>query len=839
MSARIPFCLRGSLTAIRTGTIIPATAGDLMGKAVSSPKQAHIHVPAAALAAALLVVASPSASAEDCGGSLPDLLRADLESEYLMGATNVNALVGNGRLTAGVSLWGELTVLHWPSPSYYDHIQYTTANGFPNMKCDVRMTAAAGGSYGAHLRPIALADNMGSFGGMFYRTAALPAGRMTFFRDNDWTPSQAYDDQGVPVLTSRFANDALGMDVEVVDVIPPDADVLSRTFTVRARDGSPVTEWSFAWFANFAPSVSRTEGLPVEELFESRHDFAAVFNRDTGILVQFVPDDESTAIDRLDALAGTPTPAALDDAFGSGVYVAVGFDFAPDGFQVGADAYQACDRLIPASVATVGRDAFDDLADGVLEGNAFTACQADFAVIRKGMGKTGTFRVLTGIAGSATKAVGALAPLQAATAQQIAGTTAAAWKSWLDRRTLRFDDPRVDQFIRNTLMTIRVSQDAATHAVDASIATQPAYSFDWPRDGSFINLFLDLMGYPDDVAAHNRFYADVQRTDPDGAWQVGAWATYYWADGAVGTFLPLWEIDETGLALWTLWEHSVFLDDPAAKQAYLEAMFPAIERGADLLVACRDATNGMPCAASEDDSIEATQTLHGATAVYAGLVSAAQAARALAGHEAQAAKWEARAAEVKAGIATFFDASADHFTNEGWRGGEWVIFPAMLLPLDDPRVAAQARYIRDVKVLPNLSMQTPGFAYLTESLLAMAVAAREDPARMDELKTWMGTLLDTLPTKGTGHLGEVTLTGDFDGDGTKEFVNVTSIPHVWEATTLALALIATFHPEALDRVMPDWPAPPPPRVRVRGDGRRPPAPVAAAADPGGPGDAPA
>ena len=268
--------------------------------------------------------------------------------------------------------------------------------------------------------------------------------------------------------------------------------------------------------------------------------------------------------------------------------------------------------------------------------------------------------------------------------------------------------------------------------------------------------------------------------------------------------------DETGLALWTLWEHAVFVDDPAAKRDYLQAMFPAIQRGADLLVACRDATNGMPCAASEDDSVDPTQTLHGATAVYTGLVSAAQAARALGGHDAQAATWEARAAEVKAAIATFFDASANHFTNEGWRGGEWVIFPAMLLPLDDPRVAAQAQYIRNVKVLPNLAMQTQGFAYLTESILAMAVAAREDPARMAELKDWMGTLLDTLPTKGTGHLGEVTLTGDFDGDGKKEFVNVTSIPHVWEATTLALALIATYHPEALDRVMPDWPAPPAP-----------------------------
>ncbi len=756
----------------------------------------------AVLAVALLVAASPAVRAGECGGTLPDLLEVDLESEYMMGATNVDALLGNGRMAAGISLWGEVTVLHWPSPSYYDHIQYTTVNGFPGMKCDVRMTPDVGGSYGALRRPIPEADNMGSFGGVFYRTADDPVGKVSFFRDNDWTPSHAYDAWGVPVLTGRYANPRLGIDAEVLDVIPPDADVLVRTFTVRLREGSPVTEWSFAWFANLAPSVAKSEGIPVEELDESFHDFGAVFLRDPGVLVQFVPEDETDGIQHLGALGTVTTPDAIDGAFGKGVYVAVGFDFPPDGFQVGSDAHKACARPISATLAGAGRDAYDDLADGVLEGNAFTACQADFAILRKGTGSMGAFRVLTSIAGTARQAVDAMAPLQAEDANHIASRTTASWQAWLDRRALRFDDPEVDAFIRNTLMTIRVSQDAASRAVDASIATQPAYNFDWPRDGSFINLFLDLMGYPEDVTAHNTFYAKVQRTTDDGSGPVGSWATYYWADGQVGTYMPGFEIDETGLALWTLWTHSLFLDDPVARQDYLAGVFPAIERGADLLVTCRDGVNGMPCPASEDDNVDPTQTLHGATAVYAGLVSSARAARALTGHDAQAAQWEARADELKAAMLTYWDAAAGHFTNEGWRGGEWVVFPGLVLPLEDPRVAAQAQYVRDVKVVPNLLKQTPGFAYLPESMMAIAVAARSDPARLRELESWIGTLLQTLPTKGTGHLGEVALTGDFDSDGTKEFVNVTSIPHVWEATTLALALVATYHPEALDGVLP-------------------------------------
>src|SRR5207245_438790 len=46
--------------------------------------------------------------------------------EHIFGATNVNAALGDGHLTAGVARTGELTVLRWPGPGGPDHLRYVT-----------------------------------------------------------------------------------------------------------------------------------------------------------------------------------------------------------------------------------------------------------------------------------------------------------------------------------------------------------------------------------------------------------------------------------------------------------------------------------------------------------------------------------------------------------------------------------------------------------------------------------------------------------------------------------------------------------------------------------------
>ena len=168
------------------------------------------------------------------------------------------------------------------------------------------------------------------------------------------------------------------------------------------------------------------------------------------------------------------------------------------------------------------------------------------------------------------------------------------------------------------------------------------------------------------------------------------------------------------------------------------------------------------------------------------------------GKSSLADRWGKRAAELKAAILSFYNEKEGHFDNEGWRGGEWIIFPAAVLPAGDRMIKNQADYIRETKVLPSMAPGTGGLSYFGEKLLSLAVAYNGDDQRLGELKSWLDFIVKNALTKETGHLGEVTLAGDFNGDGRNEFVNVTSIPHVWEATVLSLTFMAVYHPELFE-----------------------------------------
>src|SRR3954451_19759011 len=93
------------------------------------------------LVALLLVVVPSVAFAED------DIA----QFEHIFGATDINGAIGNGGATAGFSAQGELTVLRWPSPSYYQHVDFMTST-----LAEARTLP----HFGA-------ADNAGSFAGVY------------------------------------------------------------------------------------------------------------------------------------------------------------------------------------------------------------------------------------------------------------------------------------------------------------------------------------------------------------------------------------------------------------------------------------------------------------------------------------------------------------------------------------------------------------------------------------------------------------------------------------------------------------------------------------------------
>src|SRR5579862_109088 len=90
--------------------------------------------------------------------------------EHVLGATDVNAAIGNGGATAGFSAQGELTVLRWPSPSYYEHVNFKTSTAD-----DARMQP----HFGA-------ADNQGSFAGVYVAPGPTGAPAFAWARDAGW-----------------------------------------------------------------------------------------------------------------------------------------------------------------------------------------------------------------------------------------------------------------------------------------------------------------------------------------------------------------------------------------------------------------------------------------------------------------------------------------------------------------------------------------------------------------------------------------------------------------------------------------------------------------------------
>src|SRR5438309_1950639 len=188
------------------------------------------------------------------------------------------------------------------------------------------------------------------------------------------------------------------------------------------------------------------------------------------------------------------------------------------------------------------------------------------------------------------------------------------------------------------------------------------------------------------VAAHNLFYARVQRAN-------GTWGTMYYADGEEGGPFP-YEVDQQGLANWTLWQHYVF----HPSKSYLDTVYPAIARAADWMTLYAE-PSGRQGPGMEDDNFFPSDGLQGAVTQWLGLESAVRAARVMR-DAAGAARWAARAASLKASVLSqywpggkFSPGSAGFGQNLGYQGdanaAAWIIWPAGLLDKSVPSERAK------------------------------------------------------------------------------------------------------------------------------------------------------
>ncbi len=718
--------------------------------------------------------------------------------EHLFGATNVNAMAGNGGLSVGLARTGEITVFRWPSPSFYDQVHYLTSRDE-----DAREQPYFGA------RP-----NEGVFAGILYTIRGGEV-RLSWFRDFPEVSQRYLHDQSAAVVTTAV-DPTLGVTATATTLVRPDEDVLVTRYGVALSASSPIVEASLVVYENLSPCLRKFPLVPVSDWFlDPQNDFGVMVDISRSALVHFLPREGDLSLldtymnSQEDDVALSQRVAEEMDAFlaglGPGVFVAMGTDRPLSGYQAGGDAEHQC--LERTGWYRRPRDAFDDAWDGWLSGSPVAGCQANAALqvpLQLEAGGSDAVTLYIVVAGEAPlggNPLDRLVALRDSSFEEHLADTDGYWMSILGQASLPDTrDPDELAFARRTLVSVLEGTDRNTGAIVASIATQPPYGEDWPRDSAFFNFALDIAGFHDRVTRHNLFLAAVQNSDRAHLTPVGAWFMNYYADGIPGGPVPF-EIDEVGLSVWSLWTHAKFLADPGDRRAYLEAVYPAIEVAGRLMLACKDEETGLQCKANEDDNPFLTQGLQGAETVYLGLRSAASATRALCRDERLADAFDARADALgEALVDAFYDESSGTFL-----GGSvaWTIWPAVVLPYDDPRMAGTADYLYDI-TRPALYQETEGGSYFGKNTLALARFRRGDPG-LEDVADLVHKLAVDVPTPGTRHVGEVFMNVDTDGDGDLEYDNRTAVPHLWTATLTYLSLMAVYNPQAFDVVEEDAP----------------------------------
>jgi GH15 family glucan-1,4-alpha-glucosidase len=147
------------------------------------------------------------------------------------------------------------------------------------------------------------------------------------------------------------------------------------------------------------------------------------------------------------------------------------------------------------------------------------------------------------------------------------GRTRNYWSVWVDKDDRPIEDEvgmAAAQLYRRSVLTARVHCDnrggvIAAADFDSTGFARDTYAYVWPRDGALVANALDRSGHEDIT---RKFFEFCQRVlapggmflhkySPQG-WPGSSW--HPWVDERGQRVLPIQE-DETGLVLWSLWEH--------------------------------------------------------------------------------------------------------------------------------------------------------------------------------------------------------------------------------------------------------------------------------------------
>ncbi len=733
-------------------------------------------------------------------GALEDpLLKADFSSETGAGATNAVTGLGNGRLTVGISPWSELIYFRWPTPSFHDHLRYLTVAKGPIMSYwprDMRYGDDAPSlDWRRYGRPYEKYPGLGARGGIYLKNKAL-----SWFGDESWTSARAYEPEWGPVLCTALSRKEA--QIKVCQWVDWDEDVLVQDFRIDSD-----TAQKFFYYGTFDPydQYDSYSGY----LDTTKAGFATVYLPDSGIILYFLPKQKDQT--RIAGHLGEKlTPEAIDKLYPEGgEFVALGFLNKPDGFQVGADRKG---RSAPAKAPLA---ASEDAKKGKLSGSSYFLGQSDSGLEKTVSAKDNRVTVFISAGASAAAAVALIERARAQGVEALRTRAVAAWKPMADKVALPESASPVEQRVaRRSILNLFMGRDKQSGAIIASPSHQPNYHSDWPRDGSFYDLALDLAGFSDMVTAHLDFYRRFQRKEKSDfgiAWITGLKPLFYsprghwWSnmatDGTPGDMkiLPI-EIDETSLLLWDLWRHEKFVPE-SERKAYEQKYLEMLTLAADAVMPYVDEKKGWTKKVFEDDNAPPTATLHGASSVLAGLSAAADAGARWGADPAQVEKWKRAAVALRAGILKRIEDDRT-LDRGGWRGLQWTLFPAPVFESYADPAADKLIQRLSKAVTAEAGKERPGFAYLGEKIFILRLATLGRPEYQPVIANAVKVLANEAPMPGTDCFGEVTIWIEMPGQG-RVAQQRTSIPHLWTGVTSYLAVEALYQPEKfLDQIPP-------------------------------------
>jgi len=731
------------------------------------------------------------------------LFASDLLSEVNRGTTNAAASLGNGRLSVEISPWAQLTVVRWPSPLYGQQLRYYTLPG--NLARPVRIVDVSAPKdwrrYGYPQEPCA---SMGSRAGVMSDSntvvwagdAGWESERLFFPRDSmNLTTWLSRKDAFYPRISSMVA----------VDFVDPDKDVLVRRFTVTGEKSK-----RFFYHATMAPVLAD----PAEgNGYTSKNaGFATLYLAADQVVISFKPKTKAGTEPK--KLTSVPESAATLDALypEGGTFVAWGLIEKISGFQVGADR---CQTAVPVGAPLGG---YDNASTGKLSGNALFNGPADAALSYDLPSTQSRVTVVMAFATSAAKAVAMVNEERAEGSDGLRSRSEAAWQKLAQPIHLpQQADSVTKRVIQRSVLNLLAAQDQESGAIVASISAQPPYHYDYPRDSAFFDLMLDLAGFPDRVSRHHLFFTRTQYTKKLGfapVWMFnfrspffdpsGNWPQKMSTDGSSPTNFHInpCEIDETALTVWNFWRHEKVLPE-AQRAKYREDMKVTFLRAADNLLKWIDVKKGWTKPAIEDDSFPPDATLHGVSSALTAMAAACDAGPRWGFPPEKTEKYCKAAKSLRAGIRgrTVYP---EVIKQAGFRGKAWTLWPAPAWDdYNEPGAVALKKELAE-SIRKKSGKEAPGFAYLGEEIVALALADSKGEYR-GLLENALNLLTHEVAFPGSDCYGEITMWGDFAGPGTRVAQQRTAVPHLWNGTVVYLAAIAVYEPQLLKQMQPPAP----------------------------------